>query len=260
MGTQSDGDALRNLRLAAAHIVAEQRIFWRNPVAAVFTFAFPLFFLVIFAELSPDGLFPGGRFIDRFVPLMCAFGLISACFGNLAIFVCERRERGIFKRRRATPVPAAAVMAGLIGSATVVTIVLVGLVLVLGHFAYDVPLPERWGLLAGTMVLGAAGFCALGIAISRVIPNEEASPAVSQGLMYPVVFISGTFIPVPDDSVLDTVAAVLPVRALNELFLAAFGRIGADDAGPNLAILAAWAAIGTLLSVRTFRWEPVSRR
>ncbi len=99
-------DKTAGLGLVLAHVRAEQKMFWRNPVAAVFTFAFPLFFLLIFAELSPDGLVASGRFIDRFVPLMSAFGLISACFGNLVIFVCERRERGIFKRRRATPVRA----------------------------------------------------------------------------------------------------------------------------------------------------------
>jgi ABC-2 type transport system permease protein len=248
------------LGLALAHVRAEQKMFWRNPVAAVFTFAFPLFFLLIFAELSPDGLMASGRFIERFVPLMSAFGLISACFGNLVIFVCERRERGIFKRRRATPVPASAVMAGLIGSATIVALVLVLLVILLGHFAYDVAWPAEPALLAVTMLLGSACFCALGIAISRIIPNEEASPAVSQGLMYPIVFISGTFIPVPDDSILDTVAGVLPVRALNELFLASFDQIGTDDASTNLGILAAWMVVGTVLSILTFRWEPVGRR
>ena len=46
-----------------------------------------------------------------YVPGLIAYGLITAAFSNLALSVVRNRESGIYKRRRATPLPASVVIA-----------------------------------------------------------------------------------------------------------------------------------------------------
>ena len=59
-----------------------------------------------------------------YVPGIIALGVIAACFGNLVASVTAQRERGVLKRRRATPVPAAAIIAGRVLVAIVIAVVL----------------------------------------------------------------------------------------------------------------------------------------
>jgi len=59
-----------------------QRTYWRNPPAAMFTFGFPLMFLIVFVAINGNGTadIPGGtvKFAQYYVPAIIGFGIISA--------------------------------------------------------------------------------------------------------------------------------------------------------------------------------------
>jgi ABC-2 type transport system permease protein len=94
------------------------RAFLRNRQSQFFTLALPGLFLVIFASVFGGSghttQVAGGPISTSvyYVPGIIALGIIAACFGNLVASVTAQRERGVLKRRRATPVPAVAVIAG----------------------------------------------------------------------------------------------------------------------------------------------------
>ena len=97
--------------LLGTQLVLEQKRFWRNPTSAIFTFVFPIMFLVIFASLnSNDRIKDLGdiRFAQYYVPSIITFGIFSACFVNLAISTTFRREEGLLKRVRAVATSACA--------------------------------------------------------------------------------------------------------------------------------------------------------
>src|ERR671913_307106 len=171
-----------DLAIAARQLRFEQKAFWRNPAGAVFTFAFPLLFLVIFSLLNSDvRIEERGNisFVTFFVPGILAFGLISACYTNLAIRMTVSRDFGILKRVRGTPVPTWAYLAGQVGSSVVITFILFFLTVGLGVVAFGVASrtsPPR-GLFA-TLPLGPACFCPLGLAVRGVSPNAAAAPAI----------------------------------------------------------------------------------
>lgn len=253
---------MSDLAIAARQVVYEQKSFWRNPAAAVFTFAFPLLFLFIFATLNSSGELEtrgGISFVTFFVPGIAAFGLISACYTNIAMKVAFARDMRILKRIRGTPVPPWAYFAGQIGSSIVITIALVSITIAAGVLAYDVDF--RWdtvpGLLA-TLAVGAACFCALGLAISGVCPNSDAAPAIVNFTIFPLVFISGIFFPLDDaPSWVTSLAKMFPVQHLANGLQSAFDpRTEAPGInGGDLAVLAAWTVIGAVLALRLFRWE-----
>jgi len=240
----------------------EQKSFWRNPAAAVFTFAFPLLFLVIFTALYGNGTVhvPGGevKFTQYYVPAIVSFGLISACYTNLAFVVCIRRENGLLKRSRGTPLPPIAYLGGIVGNVIFVALILTTLVVFLGVIAYGITFPGRYLGLAVAIVAGGFCFSALGVAVSTFVPNEDAAPAIINFILFPLLFISGTFGPVSSTSALGRVAAVFPVRHLVQAMVAVFNPFGGGTgitAVHTLALLG-WGVVGLLVSLRRFRWEP----
>src|SRR5207342_2091611 len=142
--------------------------------SAVFTFAFPILFLVIFASLNRGATIDilGGLSYNQFyVPGIITFGVISATYTNLAMTLSIRRDSGILKRQRGTPLPAAALLGGLLLNAVVVAAVLAALTTAVGMIFYDVTFPGHWLALLASLAVGAGTFCSLGVALTSLIPN-----------------------------------------------------------------------------------------
>ena len=240
----------------------EQKTYWRNPAAAVFTFAFPLLFLVIFTAINGNDTVDlrGGsvKFAQYYVPAIVAFGLISACYTNLAFTVCIRRENGLLKRARGTPLSPVVYLAGIVGNVIVVALILTALLIALGLIAYGITFPNRYLALFVAIVVGAFCFSALGIAVSTFVPNEDAAPAIINFMLFPLLFISGTFGPVSSTSFLGHIAVVFPVRHLLQAMVAVFNPFGGGTGivASHTLIMLAWGIGALVVSLRRFRWEP----
>ena len=194
------------------------------------------------------------------VPAFIALAVVSASFVGLAMGLTSIREDGVLKRVRGTPVPPWIVFAGRIGTAFVSTAVVTAILCAIGAVVFGVTLPTSTlpGLLAALLV-GAASFCALGIAYTALIPSEDAGPAMTNAVVLPLYFISGVFVPVselPDG--LATFAGLLPVKPFVDALTIAFDprTTGTGIAGGDLAVLAAWGVAGLLFAVRFFVWTP----
>ncbi len=171
---------MRTLALLAHQVRYEQKLYWRSPSSAVFTFAFPILLLVIFATLNQGATIAslgGISYNQYYVPGIVAFSVISACYTNLAISLCFRRDAGTLKRIRGTPLPPAVFMAGAIGSSLVVSLLLVVLTTAVGMLFYGVTFPGRWGALGLTLAVGAFCFCGLGLAMTTLSgPDRRGAP------------------------------------------------------------------------------------
>jgi ABC-2 type transport system permease protein len=251
-----------DLALTAREIYFTNKIFWRNPPAVFFTFAFPLMFLAIFNLFGDEGRptptdVAGSTF---FVPAIVAFSLISACYTNIAITLCFLRDEGVLKRMRGTPLPAWVYMAGRIVHATAIGILLVAITVVAGALFYDVNVPTAtMPAFVITVLVGAGAFTALGLATTPAVPNAEASPAVVNGLVLPLLFVSDVFFPLSDPPAwLDITTKLFPVRHLSEALQVAFNPFttGSGFRWGNLAVVALWGLAGAAIAARFFSWEP----
>jgi ABC-2 type transport system permease protein len=249
-----------------AHQVGwEQRSFWRNPASASFTFAFPLVFLVVFIAINGNDTvrLPGGpvKFAQFYVPAIVAFGIISASYTNLAFTLSIRRDNGLLKRVRGTPLPPGLYLAGLGGNVIVVSTILTVLVTLLGILVYGVTFPGRYLGLFVDLALGAFTFGAIGSMVSTFVPNEDAAPAIINFIVFPLLFISGTFGRVDASSTLGRIASVFPVFHFNKLLEAAFNpnASGTGLIASHLAVIAAWGVGALIIAARRFKWEPNRR-
>jgi ABC-type transport system involved in cytochrome c biogenesis permease component len=185
------------IRMALHMFGYDLRGFARNRQSRFFTLALPVLFLVIFASVFGGSghttTVAGGRISTSayYVPGIIALGVIAACFGSLVASVTAQRERGVLKRRRATPVPAAVVIAGRVLTAVVIAVVMAAALLGIGWAAYGAHVPGRTALaLAVTVVIGAASFCCMGYALTSLIRNEDAALPAAMAITLPLYFIS----------------------------------------------------------------------
>ena len=227
----------------------ENKAFWRNPAAAFFTFVFPLMFLVIF-----NGLFDETQF---YVPAIGAFAVISACFTNIAMSVTIARDQGVLKRMRGTPLPPLSYLLGRVFHAVFIALVLVAIVTVAGALFYDVDPPSDPGRFLATLAVGAASFCALGLAFTALIPNEEAAPAVVNAAVLPLSFVSDIFIPSDHAPAwMQTIADIFPTKHFAQAMLASFDPSFRAWSGTDLVVIAIWGVVGLVAAMKFFSWEP----
>jgi len=261
------GAQQRFSRLAAHQFRYDLRAFFRNRQSQFFTLALPAIFLVIFASVfgghGHTVAVAGGR-IDTsisYVPGIMTLGIIAAAFINLVISVTAQRETGVLKRRRATPVPASAVIAGRALTAVVTALAIAAVLLAVGWAAFGAHIPARTApALVLAVVVGAVSFCCLGYALASVIRDQDAAQPVTQAVMLPLYFISGVFVATSTlPHWLVNVASVFPVRHLATALLTAYNphTHGAGIAGTDLIIVAAWGAAGLLIALRRFSWNPL---
>lgn len=252
---------MNDVALAVRQVRYENRAFWRNPAAAFFTFAFPLLFMVIFNVVFGGPRGAGGTSAsDFFTPAIIVFSVITATYTNIAMTVTIDRQNGVLKRVRGTPLPAWAYLFGRIGHAVLIALLLVVIVAGFGALVYDVRVP--WGQLPQLvliLVLGAAAFCALGLAVSALIPNADAAPAIVNASILPLLFISNVFIRLEDPPAwMDLLAGVFPVRPFADSMLAIYSPqlMRGGLAWQDLAVVAAWGVAAVAFSLRFFSWEP----
>ncbi|HZB97977.1 MAG TPA: ABC transporter permease [Candidatus Sulfotelmatobacter sp.] len=238
--------------------------FWRNPPSAFFTGVFPIMFLILFPLLFGSGKTRVGATEEVststfYVPAIAAFSIITACYTNIAISVSIARDLGILKRVRGTPLPAWAYLAGRIVHAVLVALLLLVICVVYGLIFYKVhPPAASLPAFVITCVVGAAAFCALGLAVTTIIRNSEAAPAVANATILPLLFISNIFIPLQSaPSWLDTLSKVFPVRHFADAMLTAYFTPpgGSAWSGGDLLVLAIWGAAGLFVAARRFSWD-----
>jgi ABC-2 type transport system permease protein len=233
----------------------------RNRQARFFTLILPILFLVIFVavfgnDVTPDGI----KLSTYYVPGIAALGVIASSFINLVISITVLREEGILKRRRATPVPAWALIAARTLTAIAVALVVLTVLLAIGRLAYGVKLPtSTLPGIAITAIVGSITFCVLGYALSTVIHSEDAAQPMVQAIMLPLYFISGIFVPnIHLPSWLKHIAQVFPVEHLADGLHRAYSSNvhGIGIVWSDLGVMAIWAVAGLAVALWRFSWLP----
>lgn len=242
----------------------DQKTFWRNPASVFFTVMFPVLLLVIFATVFSGQTVDVGGGIDvdtYYVPAIITLSVISATTQSLAMSLTIAREDGRLKRGRGTPMPPWVFIAGRIGNAIVVSLLMLGLLAAIGKVAFGVPIPwSRLPQIVVTLAIGAAAFCCLGVALTAAIPSADAAAPIANFALLPLYFLSGVFI--PEDQLTSGVihfADAFPVRHFFEAFFSVYvsgGAGGSEMQWGHLAVVAAWGVAGLLVAVRWFRWTP----
>ncbi len=248
------------VRLFLHQLRTEQLTFWRSRESAVFVFVFPLLLYALLGAVYSDEI-DGVPAADVLLAGLLGYGCANTAFAGLAITLVIRRESGVLKRLRATPLPPPTYLAAVLVSALVTFALQAVSLVLLGWALYGANVPDRPFSLAGAVLVGTACFAGLGLAAASLIRSAEGSSAVVNVIVLPMAFLSGAFGPTRDfPSWLQAIADVLPLKYLIEIIegVVLDGERVWSEPGA-LAVLAIWGAGGVLIASRRFGWEPRER-
>jgi ABC-2 type transport system permease protein len=244
-----------------AHQLAfEQRTFWRSREAAVFIFIFPILLYSLLASVYADDI-DGIPSADLLLTGLFGYGAANTAFAGLAIILVGRREAGILKRLRATPLPPRAYLTAVLLSTLVVFALEAVALLALGSLGFGASMPENPLGFAGAIVLGVACFAGMGVGAASLIRSAEGVSAVVNVIVLPMAFLSGSFGPRNEyPAFLQAIADVLPLTYFLDIVDGVYldGESLFADPGA-LAITAAWGLAGLVVALRWFGWVPRDR-
>jgi len=247
------------------------KLFFRQREQVVFTFAFPVVFLFLFASIFSDDMAGTGSTASQYyVASMIASGIMSTSFQSLGISIAIERDEHVLRRLRGTPMPPAAYFLGKIWLVLVTGVLETALLLVFGSTVYGVNLPSDvtgWLTFGWIFLLGITGCALLGIAISSVPKSGRSATSVVVLPFLVLQFISGVYIlvgTVPNWML--TVGSFFPLKwlcqGLRGVFLpqaaAALEPAGSWEYGRIALVLGAWCVGGLALCLLTFRWKSPS--
>ncbi len=240
---------------------AEQLTFWRSREAAIFVFLFPPLLFVLLASVFGEGVEDGRSITSYLVAGLIGYAVANTALGGLAITLVIRRESGILKRLRSTPLPGALYLVAVLFSILLIVVLQSLTVIALGVLLWSADLPELPFQFVVALVIGAVCFAGLGLAAAALIRSAEAVAAVVNVIVLPMSFLSGAFGTTDNlPRALELVADVLPLKYMIELVLATYvdGEPISEHLGA-IGVMAAWGAAGYVVAHLRFGWEPRER-
>jgi ABC-2 type transport system permease protein len=249
------------VRLFGHQLRNEQRLFWRSHELAFFTFLFPIILFVLLATVYGKKPIPKEHHVKPVGYLLSGvigYGLASTAFAGLAIILVLRRENGILKRLRATPLPIPTYLAAVLISAAIAYAIEAVVLIVLGEVLYEPKIDAHWLSVVLALLLGTLCFAALGVGLTGYIRSGDGASAVVNAVYLPTSFLAGSFWTTTQyPHWLRAVADALPlthfIRLMRDTLLL-HTAIWSD--WRQVAVVGAWGLGGLVFAARGFRWEP----
>ncbi len=246
----------------------QNRIFWRTPVSAFFTLVLPLIMLVLFVALFGNDeidltTFGPVKVAQFYTPALAVFSAASATYTNIGINLSVRRQLGILKRVRGTPIPPWIYLAAVVLSAVWLALVATVLMVAVGVLAYDVNIElEKLPAMMLAFAVGSSTFAVLGVAVAAAARNSAAAQSLTQVTLLPLAFVSDVFISLGGEGDtprwLEIIGDVFPLKH----YVVAFGEPMSpfSDAPAvewqHLGVMVLWLVGGAVFAVRRFHWDP----
>lgn len=233
------------------HLQLTLRLHFRNKMALLYGYLFPLIFLVAFWVLYRHEKVPLLRHMGE---LLTVAVLGGACFGLPTTLVSER-ERGVWRRYRLTPVPTWAIVTSTVLARYVIVLTAgllqIGLALAIGMTMPEHPL-DLW--VAFTFVSFA--FIGLGLVIATLADTVPAVQALGQCIFLPMLIIGGVAVQLASLPLwAQHVSAYFPGRYAVEALQACVTGRGIPGARFSLLALGLVGFAGCLAGAKLFRWD-----
>lgn len=241
----------------------EIKIFCREPLGAIGTVVFPVLIFLFLQRIAPRGVNPAsaplsmrGIFGDGGIAVFVSMLIAISAVQSLVTIVSIYREGGILKRLRATPLrPATILSAHVLAKVLLTALSMIAMVLAgKRYFTLGADVPVFSFVIA--LILTVISILSIGFVIASIVPTARFAQPIGALLWYPMIGLSGLFVPVESlPPVLHTIARLLPLTYATSLLQGIWRGDGwlahAGDLGALALVFVACMAI----SSRVFRWE-----
>jgi ABC-2 type transport system permease protein len=243
------------MRLASADV----QLFVREPIATFFTIAFAPLLIVLNGLIfgnKPTPLSAGVGSMDFAMPAYAAMVLCIVGFMSIPVSICGYRESGVLRRFRSTPLRPLTFIAADVVSNLLMAFVGVVVLVAAGWVFYHAAFGGSVIVVGIAIALCALSMFSIGYLIAAVAPTARMANIIGLLILYPMIFLSGTFIPpqVMPESVRQ-ISRFLPLTYAVELLRGLwFGKPWSDFMLAT-AVLLGVLVVCTALAARFFRWE-----
>jgi len=255
-------EGVNDLKMVARQVRYEQLSFWLNPLGAFFTLGFSTIFLVMLGAIAGHTTIGSGygkvKLVQYYLGGFVSYGIMAACFTVLAQTLVNRRELGLLKRLRLSPVPTGVLLSAIFLSTIIVALLQVVILLAVGRLGFGDYLPPHALAFILTIVVGMLSFTAMGVGVSTLVPNADASGPMVSIVFFLLLAFSGLWFPIKPGTTLANISGYFPVRHLITAVLASFDLPGGADpwAWHDLEVMAIWGAAGLFVAARRWGWSP----
>ena len=195
------------------------------------------------------------RFIEFFVPGIIAMAVMTSSVSGALTLNAELRQKGILRKLATTPITRTDWLLSNILYQLVLAIISTTSILVVSYVAFDVRLQIN-GWLPVFLVLEVFVFVGLGMMLTPIAREAESAAAAANALLFPMMFLSGTFFPVEMmPGFLQTFARVLPLYYVNEGLRASLIFLDTLSAMRCAAVTGGVAAVVFTAGTLVTRWD-----
>ena len=246
------------MRMLLKLTLVELKLFVREPITMVFTFALPLIFLFVLGGVfknTPDPeVYRGVGAMNYYTPAYIGLVIASIAVVGLPVHLTGYRERGVLRRLRASPIPLWTIFGSQVLVSLVIAVLGSILVVVAAVLTYHAILPHAPALVIGAFVASVISFVAVGILLGSVLPTTRAAQGLGLILIIVMMMLGGAG---PPREVMTTVMRgvgdATPLRYVIVLLQDPWLGFGWNWTG--FLIVMGFMAVASLLSLRLFRWE-----
>jgi ABC-2 type transport system permease protein len=246
------------MRAVRVFLVMELRLYWREPAAVFFTYAFPILLLFLFGGINgnePQETLGGYGVVDLLVPGYMALVIATIGIPGLTATIASYRESGYLRRLEATPLGPQRLLLGTIAAEVVKAIPSFIVLVVVAKLVFGLRFDGNPVLVAVALLASTVSFTAVGFTLASLVKSTRTATAVSQFVFFPMIFLSGATIPrdqFPD--AMQTFSQILPLTHVVTLIRGLWIGQAVSGLWVPVAVLAALAALGLAVSGRFFRW------
>jgi ABC-2 type transport system permease protein len=237
----------------------ECKLYFRFPVMAFFTLVVPVMLLFLFGGIfgnAPNPDYGGYGTVDVSVPGYTALIICLSAILTLPITLANYRERGVLRRFRATPLRPAAVLGAQLVMLFGMTLAGMLLLILAGKLVFDLRFDgSPLSMLAG-FTLSCLSFFALGMILAGAIPSVRVAALVGNVLIYPMIYLSGSTIPMevmPD--IMREIAKFIPLTYVVTLLQGLWKGEPWTQHWTEVIVLSVMLVVSSLVAIKVFRWE-----
>jgi ABC-2 type transport system permease protein len=195
------------------------------------------------------------RFIEFFVPGIIAMSVMTSSLSGAVNMNAELRQKGVIRKLSTTPITRTDWILSNILYQFILAVISTMAILVVSYAVFSVRLQINAWLFV-FLVLEVFAFGGIGMILTRVANEAESATAAANFIMFPMMFLSGSFFPLEMmPRFLQTIAKILPLYYMNEGLRAAMVVVDNMAALRYCAVIGAFAIVVFVLGINTTKWE-----
>lgn len=247
------------LRALPKLFVVQAKLYLREPIAAFFTLLFAPLLLVLMGFIfgnEPRPEMGGKGYLDVYLPAYAAIVIAIVGLIGMPIETTNRRELGVLRRFRATPLRPFVYIVSEVLVYFAMTILGILLLFLLGTTVYRVPFEGNALAMTAGIILSIAAFLAMGYVLVSLAPSPRAVTVIGNILLYIMVYLSGGTVPLEVmPEAVQNVTRFIPLTYVVNLLKGLWVGETLADHLLDIAVLAGITVVGTIIAVLFFRWE-----